>query len=197
MEWISFIKRFSEQVEQNSQKTAVVHNSVSLDYASLHHQSSVLAAVISDQYKDTTGEVLEPNTRVALCITRGIDLIVTFLAVMKLRAVYVPLDPMAPAARLQAVLSDAQPAVLVLEDKTLHMHPWMIERTAVLDSCAYLNLQGVDWSRSSPIWQCSDARVDDGAYLVYTSGSTGKPKGVMVRQAGLMNVVDSIAQADG
>ena len=185
------------RLSRTHRKTAVVHNSVSLDYASLHDKSSVLATVIADQYKDSTGKALGPNMRVALCMTRGVDLIVAFLAVMKLRAVYGPLDPMAPAARLQVVLADARPAVLVLDDKTVHMHPGMVESAAISGSCVCLNLQKVDWSGSPTVWQCANTRADDGAYLVYTSGSTGTPKGVMVLQAGLMNAVDSMVRAAG
>ena len=37
-------------------------------------------------------------------------------------------------------------------------------------------------------------RLDGGlAYVLYTSGSTGKPKGVMVKQAGVVNIVEWFA----
>ncbi|NEE09890.1 AMP-binding protein, partial [Streptomyces sp. SID7499] len=49
----------------------------------------------------------------AVLLPRSADLIVTFMAVLKTGAAYLPIDPAYPAERIRYILSDAAPALIV------------------------------------------------------------------------------------
>src|SRR5262249_50388004 len=115
-----------------------------------------------------------PETRVALCIERSLEMVVGLFGIMKSGGAYVPLDPSYPAERLAYVLEDARAPVLVTQLQLQANLPPQGAKTVLLDG---------DWSQ---ICECSEtapiANLHPGnlAYLIYTSGSTGQPKGTAI-----------------
>ncbi|GAA2336145.1 amino acid adenylation domain-containing protein [Dactylosporangium salmoneum] len=102
-----------------------------------------------------------PEKVVAVLLPRSPEAVVAWLAVLRAGAVYLPVDVEYPQDRIDYILSDARPAVVVRPDFPL------------LDG----ELPAVISPRS-------------GAYLIYTSGSTGRPKGVLVEHASLLNLFE-------
>ncbi|MEO8153077.1 MAG: amino acid adenylation domain-containing protein [Rhizobacter sp.] len=160
-----------------------------LSYAELNQRANRLARHLRKQ-----GVV--PDARVALCLRRGIDLVVAVLAVWKAGGAYVPLDPSLPPARLTHMLGDSAP-VLLLTNEDLQE-----QVAAALRLCAHehgigqvdLDADVARWARQSgedlPV---ADVGVgpDHLAYVLYTSGSTGAPKGVMVAHRGVCNLASA------
>ena len=72
-----------------------------------------------------------PGQRVALLLPRSAEAIVSILAVLKTGAAYVPIDPTAPAARMQFVLGDAAPVAAIttagLADRLVGQDLWVID----------------------------------------------------------------------
>ena len=58
---------------------------------------------------------VKPDTLVAVCVDRSLEMIVGLLAVMKAGGAYVPMDPAYPQDRLQFMLEDSRPAVLLTQ----------------------------------------------------------------------------------
>ncbi|GAA0583916.1 amino acid adenylation domain-containing protein [Kribbella sandramycini] len=113
---------------------------------------------------------VRPESRVAVLLPRSADLVVALLAILKAGGSYVPVDPEYPAARVEFVVSDCAP-VLVLDDDLL----------ATADLSAY--------SDADPAVAVTPAHT---AYTIYTSGSTGKPKGVVIEHGALLNFLASM-----
>ncbi|MFB7477255.1 amino acid adenylation domain-containing protein, partial [Kitasatospora sp. NPDC056184] len=110
--------------------------------------------------------------------------VVALLAVARVGAAYVPVDPAHPVGRIGFVLEDAAP-VLVLTDRAA-------DPAAAVD-VARLYLDEVDLS-GGPV---GDATVEvpgsGAAYMIYTSGSTGRPKGVVVTREAVANFLHDMA----
>ena len=111
---------------------------------------------------------------VGLHLRPGVDAVVSVWAVWKAGAAFLPLDPELPQARLDVMLADAAPAVVVSRE----------------------SLTG-SWPVVSPDADGPDVvlpQVDgrDLAYVMFTSGSTGRPKGVLVDHAGLANYAENL-----
>jgi len=52
---------------------------------------------------------------VAICLDRSIEMVSALLAVLKVGAAYVPLDPEYPRERLEFILNDARASVLITQ----------------------------------------------------------------------------------
>ncbi|HEX5869637.1 MAG TPA: amino acid adenylation domain-containing protein, partial [Longimicrobium sp.] len=115
------------------------------------------------------------ETRVGICQTRGVEMLVSMLAVLKSGGAYVPLDPAYPADRLEFTLRDARVAVLLTQESLRGVVPVPAEvRVVSVDASA------ADIARESDDNLAGRATARGLGYLIYTSGSTGVPKGVAI-----------------
>ena len=125
---------------------------------------------------------VQPDSRVALCVERGLDLVVGLLAILKAGGAYVPLDPGYPRERLAYMLNDSQPVALLVHAATRDL-PGEV-------SMPVIDFDHNAWSQA-PVGNPSvpGLSMANLAYLMYTSGSTGTPKGVMIEHRGLGNLM--------
>jgi amino acid adenylation domain-containing protein len=170
---------FELQVESTPEATAVTFEDQELSYAGLNRRANQLAHYLR-------GQGLRPDDRVAICIDRGLEMMVALLAVLKAGGAYVPLDPAYPVERLQFMLQDSVPVALVTQKHLTELFP----RRASVTLAVVLDGENRPWDG------CSDGNPDSAAialtskhlaYVIYTSGSTGTPKGVMIDHSALMN----------
>ncbi|MFF4428090.1 amino acid adenylation domain-containing protein [Streptomyces sp. NPDC001513] len=120
---------------------------------------------------------------VAVVLPRGIDSVVTLLACLRTGAVYCPLSPSDPAARLELLLGRLAPAlVLTAEDSPVHIPDGM--------PSAHVGAANLPTARPADV-------VPNTAYIIHTSGSTGIPKAVAVGREALVNHLTGAAERFG
>ncbi|HEX8361986.1 MAG TPA: amino acid adenylation domain-containing protein, partial [Longimicrobium sp.] len=170
-------ERFEARARLAPGATALVHGDVELGYGELNARANRLAHWLRAQG-------VGPDTRVALCVERSVEMMVGLLATLKAGGAYVPLDPAYPVERLRYMLEDSAPVVLLTQEALAGLFADSPVPVAVLDA------EGAAWD------SCPDGdpavgglRAGHLAYVVYTSGSTGLPKGVMVEHRNLANLV--------
>jgi amino acid adenylation domain-containing protein len=178
---------FEAQAARTPDAIAVVHEDVQLTYAELNARANRLA-----HHLRTLG--VQPDARVAICAERSLDMVVGLLAILKAGGAYVAIDSKAPSKRLQSILEDAQPKVIVVQSKL---------QKAAIDSVTSAAGKGIS---DPPIIVCleQDAKAisqesaenpssgvtsDSLAYVCFTSGSTGRPKGVSIPHRGVAGLV--------
>jgi len=170
---------FESQVKATPDQVAVVSESGSLTFAQLNRRANRLANLL--QRKG-----VGPDQRVAIYAERTLDVIIAILAAVKAGGVYVPIDTSYPLQRVQTVLQDSAPIVLLTQSKLLsQLSPTHAESIA-LDA---LPSEITDYPESDLDRDRTGLSAQNLVYIVYTSGSTGTPKGVMVNHRGLVNVV--------
>ncbi|MEM9136704.1 MAG: amino acid adenylation domain-containing protein [Cyanobacteria bacterium P01_F01_bin.42] len=187
---------FESQVKKTPDAIALRFESASLTYKELNEQANQLA-----HHLQSLGVV--PEARVAVYLERSVELVVSLLAIIKAGGTYVPLDPDYPSDRLQYILEDVQPALLIQDSRqVIQSPPEFGSRSAnaggnatpqvldLADSQDTLQNQ----TRSNPN---SDLKADHSLYILYTSGSTGRPKGVVNTHRALMNRLDWMQDAYG
>ncbi|MDB9524393.1 amino acid adenylation domain-containing protein, partial [Oscillatoria sp. CS-180] len=179
-------ERIADQAQANPDATAVIFEDVVLSYQDLEQQANQLAYYLM-------AKGVQPGNRIALCLERSAELVITLLAILKAGATYLPLDPAYPAERLRFILDDADMAMLIVArgETVGSAHPTM-PTTLVLD----LVQDAAAIAATSPA-PLPPAASDTLAYLIYTSGSTGTPKGVPIRHYSLTNLLWSMAHAPG
>jgi amino acid adenylation domain-containing protein len=116
-----------------------------------------------------------PEDLVAIAIPRGPELVIGLLAVLYAGAAYLPLDTDYPADRVEFMLTDAAPAVLLSTADEVFRLPSGVP-TLLIDADA-----------EGPVAEPHPAGPQNPAYVIYTSGSTGRPKGVVVLHDALAN----------
>jgi amino acid adenylation domain-containing protein len=119
---------------------------------------------------------LRAGDRIAIAAIRSIDTIVAILATVEAGLGYVPLDLNYPADRLQAMLEDAKPRLVLGEASAL----------------AQLRAAVGDFPTLASPAPCADAphaAAPDLTYVLFTSGSTGRPKGVAMGAAPLRHLI--------
>jgi amino acid adenylation domain-containing protein len=164
---------FEEQVEKTPAAVAVALEEEAWTYAELNARANRLARHLA-----RLGVGLE--SRVAILMARGPEMVVALLAVWKAGGAYVPLDPSHPAERLELLLEDAAPSIVLTHAGAGRSIPF--RGTVVnVDSLDLPGSPEIDADPSTPVG------AENLAYLIYTSGSTGRPKGTMVPHRSLVN----------
>ncbi|QLL16095.1 AMP-binding protein [Pseudomonas chlororaphis] len=159
----------------------------SLSYRQLAEKSTQLAAYLAGQGVGT-------GSRVAIFMNRSPDLVLAMLAIARVGATYIPLDPAYPEQRLR----------YMLEDSDSH---WVLTQAAVEPRLAALlgeHCSSLALDRQWPLVAACRAHLPESAaaagslaYIIYTSGSTGQPKGVMISHRALSNFLLSMAEEPG
>jgi amino acid adenylation domain-containing protein len=117
-----------------------------------------------------------PGDRIAIAAARSVDTVIAILAVVDVGAAYVPLDLGYPAERLQAMLFDAQPRIVLGEPQALQRLHAAVGEFPTL-------------AQPAPPAASPQGCADDLAYVLFTSGSTGRPKGVAMGSRPLRHLI--------
>ncbi|SDT86355.1 non-ribosomal peptide synthetase [Desulfobacula phenolica] len=129
-----------------------------------------------------------PEKKAVLLLEQDADLIAVILGVLKSGCAYVPLDPGYPDERINYIINDAVPEIII----TSKVH----ERRLYANGAAVILLD----KKISEITNMDTANPKTGlipeniAYIIYTSGSTGNPKGVMVEHSSLVAFTRSASE---
>ncbi|MGD2114937.1 MAG: amino acid adenylation domain-containing protein, partial [Acidobacteriota bacterium] len=171
----------ADQAERTPDAVALVVGKDRLSYGELAGRSAALAERL-------TRRGVGPETRVAVCLERTLELPVTLLAILRAGGAYVPMDPEYPRERLRVILEDSGASLLVTREGLLGRFPdpeLPILRIGRPESAA--------GDGDAEVIAAVRPLPENLAYVIYTSGSTGRPKGVAVRHS---SVVALAAWAD-
>nr|BBH87121.1 D-alanine--poly(phosphoribitol) ligase [Thermosporothrix sp. COM3] len=115
---------------------------------------------------------IRPGDRVGLWLEKSASVIAMMQAALRLHAVYVPLDPLSPPARIATILHDCGISLLFTSE----------ERAEILSSIeeSVQTLFLAEASTAQAVSPLPPTHEDELAYILYTSGSTGTPKGVCI-----------------
>jgi len=120
------------------------------------------------------------NQVVAVCMDRSVELLVSMLAIFKVGATYLPVDPAYPDARKSFILSDSK-AQLLMTKSGIQLLTSSTDAALPLTIVSLTNLQ---LAPLAPMATPANSNKLP-AYMTYTSGSTGTPKGVLLGHEGL------------
>jgi len=167
---------FERRAREAPEAIAVRFQNARLSYGELNGKANQLA-----RYLEARG--IGREGRVVVCVEPGFEIVVALLAILKLGAVYVPLDPSYPVARIQIILNDIQPALILTRSELSEKLPFANRATLELDTA------GPQLSALSSANLNVRLETAQTAYVYYTSGTTGVPKGVMASQANLASYI--------
>ncbi|MFF4764749.1 amino acid adenylation domain-containing protein, partial [Streptomyces sp. NPDC001292] len=172
----SLVEQFEGWAARTPDAVAVRCGAEAVTYAELEARANRLARYLA-------GLGVGRESRVGLCLPRGVDMVVSILAVWKAGGAYVPLDPEYPAERLAYMVLDSGAAVVLGSAQT---------RVGLPGDVVHMSLDELRdlVSRESAERLGTAVTPDQLAYVIYTSGSTGRPKGVAVAHRGVVNLAE-------
>lgn len=175
---------FAEQARRVPEAIAATFAGSSLTYRGLNERANQFA-----HYLRTLG--VGPDRLVAICVERGLDMLIGLLGILKAGGAYIPLDPTYPADRLAFMLEDAGVDILVTQQRLSGQLPSHQCRVVCLDADKenFAHLSAAD-----PLTPVASEHL---CYVIYTSGSTGRPKGVQLPHRAVVNFLLSMQREPG
>lgn len=163
----NIIELFEKNVQQNPNNLALIYKNEKFTYKDLNNIVNKLAHFLMLQN-------IQENDIVGVYMNKNEWFIISILAIQKLGAAYLPMNPEYPEDRVNYILSDSV-AKLLLTDQ-------LINSSCTSINPSTLNLDTFDESNPEIKFDCNTL-----CYVIYTSGSTGKPKGVLLSHSNLIN----------
>jgi amino acid adenylation domain-containing protein len=172
--WSSVVQGLEAQAIKTPDLVAVECGGEGLSYRALNRRANHLGFFLKAMG-------VKSDVVVGICLPRSLDMAVALLGTLKAGGAYLPLDPQYPTDRLDFMLAESRPAVLLGHSQFLSHLPGVDAPVVLLDA---------DVPRSErEDAPAPNARPDALTYIIYTSGSTGRPKGVAMEQGALLNLL--------
>ncbi len=171
----------ASSAEAEADSVAATFDESSLTWQELERRVGQLAAVLA-------GSRVERGDRVGIHLHKSMESLVAVHGILRAGAAYVPIDPMAPADTVAAIVADCGISTIV----THELRRPGVER--LVTSTELSTIIGLDqpvagaggpvpvsWAEVDQVEPIPPVPVlgEDLAYVMYTSGSTGTPKGIM------------------
>ncbi|KAE8409526.1 hypothetical protein BDV37DRAFT_78743 [Aspergillus pseudonomiae] len=178
-------KRINQLVETQPDEPALKDSSGSaLTYRAMGDRANAIAASLS------TLPSVRAGSHIGVCCHPSTDLVCALLAILRLGAVYVPLDPSMPVERLALICEEAQLQALVHDKVTASIAKHLRPQDKNIVDLTFLPSH-----TEKTVPDLSEAASN--AFIMFTSGSTGKPKGVQLTNANYMSHVLAASQRMG
>ncbi|MBD3770584.1 MAG: amino acid adenylation domain-containing protein [Rhodobacterales bacterium] len=117
---------------------------------------------------------------VGVCLNRTVDRVTSFLAILRLGGIFVPLDPALPHERLRYMLENAGARTVVVNASS----PALPDMGLAFVNCGRLPERA---ENAEIKWDQTARAADALAYMIFTSGTTGHPKAVEISRGALAN----------
>ncbi len=183
----TLVKLFETQARRNPNRLALTYRNTELSYEELNSKANQLAHHIESRYK------LKKEDLVALFLDKNEKMPISILAALKISTGYVPIDVNCKNERLNFLLLDSSPKIIITNEKHECKLKKAINSLPKNIRPSLLVLEKVEGNLSNlPISNPKTSPNNNTlAYVIYTSGTTGNPKGVMVEHSSVVNTLES------
>jgi len=185
LEAVCPIHLIEQQVARSPHATALIFDDDSYTYEQLDKRANQLARQLET-------EAMSAGQLVGIYMHRCPDMIAALLAVWKVGAAYIPLDPFYPRERISYVIQDSGMRAVITSRSLRDELPTNLVRCLCVDANPESG-EDQQGEHRPP----AKSTLDDLAYVIYTSGSTGKPKGVEVTNLGVTNLLQAMRREPG
>ncbi len=179
---LRIIDLFEKQVLESPDNIALVCGNDKFTYKELEIRVNRLANHIKNSklFKEVISKM--DNKVIGIMMNRRSELLISMLAILKVGAGYLPIDPAYPSDRIKYIVDDSNINIILTESG-------LAETIKSINPDIFTVLVDVEKSYDSYLPFDTSTSPSDISYMIYTSGSTGKPKGVMLKQSSVVNFI--------
>ena len=177
-DWPETLPHRVDQIAEERRDDVAVKDGLGrvLNYAQMIDRVEAIAEALQN-------EGVGADSRVAVFQQATSDWVCSLLAIMRVGAIYVPLDLRNPLPRLAAIVGDCQPHAILADGTTASDTSELKVPEAKM-----INVSRVGQQPSARVFNC--ARPESPAAILYTSGSTGNSKGIVIKHSSLRNEME-------
>jgi malonyl-CoA/methylmalonyl-CoA synthetase len=131
--------------------------------------------------------------RVILYLQKSLVFIIAHIALQKIGAIGVPVNPGFKLSEMEYLLGDAQASLVLTDPQNDTMIQHIDPKLNIIEIDTNKPYQDLDFFRSAPdsIPQL-EIKPEDPGLIIYTSGTTGSPKGAILTQGNLVHDAKNI-----
>jgi amino acid adenylation domain-containing protein len=172
---------FEQQVQQRGTAEAICYGTQKLSYAELNQRANALAHRL---LRSSFG----PEAMIGLCMNHSVDRVIAMLAILKSGACCLILDHQDPEERLNTVLRNAQPRMVITQRNCIEKLAADV-KLLVMEEEAYQ-------SAGLPTGNCGAVSGPENlAYVIYGSSSTGIPQGTALSHRNIGRLISATRES--
>ncbi|MEW7292228.1 amino acid adenylation domain-containing protein [Aquimarina sp. 2304DJ70-9] len=166
-----------ELIESNAKKNPNAKGIISFDEELTFNEVNVRANCLSNYLNQNY--TVQKGDYIGVMMDESVDRMITLLSIIKLGAIYVPIDPSYPDERKEYIINDTQLNILITDELS----------ELVYENLTVVNPKTVKHDIEKTAQKNPEVKInsEDIFAILYTSGSTGDPKGVMIKNKGIIN----------
>ena len=167
-DFLTIDKYFEHQAIAHPQKKAVISKDEQISFSELNKKANQFARLLRNSGANR-------NDNIVIVMSRSINYIMTILGILKIGAVFIPLNINDPQSRIKKIVEDCNANAIILDSNRYDF----LHNYITFDN---INLELFNSENLTDMFSSHDV-----ACILYTSGSTGRPKGVKLDHKGFAN----------
>ena len=180
---INVLEYFEKTLLKHSEKIAIIENESKLTFHELEKFAKKLCFLIHSKINVN-------NQPIGIFLPKGANSIIAFIGVLYSGNFYVPLDIESPKKRLETILNNLEPKIIITAKKYLeNLLMQEFDKTRILLIDEIFNKE-INYNNQLILHKLKNEVDVDPIYTIYTSGSTGTPKGVTIAHRGVIDYID-------
>lgn len=171
------VKKFPDKIAYTDENTKVT-------FLEFKNKSQSVAMKILNAIDDL-------NSPIAVFVDRNVDSLINFVGVLYSANFYVPIDNKMPLQRIEKVLEQLNPSLIICSKKDdLIVNKFKNRYKVITNDCEEKN-QIDNHKLEMRIKKILDI---DPIYVIFTSGTTGIPKGIVIAHRNVIDFIDWMAK---
>lgn len=176
---LTIVECFEKNVKKSPNEVCVIFEDQEYTYKYIDEKSNELALYLKEKG-------IKNQQSVMIYMDRSEKVIISILAILKCRCIYIPIDISTPIERIKVIYNDASPFCVIVDDVTDNLL-----KVENINKINILNVEENQDSYSNNLITEYFPNKEDYCYIIYTSGTTGKPKGVAIRNRNVANFISN------
>lgn len=170
---------FEQQAMKTPDNVAIVYKNRTMTYEELN-------AISNNLSNELLRKGVKKGEIIGIMTDPSIEMLIGIIAILKVGAAYLPIDPEYPESRKMYMIQDSQTKFILTSKDVINKNDYVIEKFN--NDCIFILDNSRKFSDETLLPKVN-LSPNDLFTVLYTSGTTGKPKGVMIENRNVVNLV--------